>query len=111
MDIKVMLAAFSVIFLAEMADKTQVATVCMATGKSPWSVFIGSAAAMTVCSFFAVLVGCVLRKQGAIDVVWIRRAAAVLFILMGAWMMMQSFRPECEEPAAASQAVETEQEV
>jgi len=105
MDFRVIVAAFGAVFLAEMADKTQLATVCLATGKSPWSVFVGAASAMVLCSFIAVLAGCVLRSQGAIPTVWIRRGAALLFIAMGIFMMVQSFQPDSKALSPSQEEV------
>jgi putative Ca2+/H+ antiporter (TMEM165/GDT1 family) len=52
------LTAFGTIFLAELGDKTQLATLLMAAeSQSPWVVFIGAATALVATSLVGVLVG------------------------------------------------------
>lgn len=51
-------STFLTIFLAEMGDKTQLATLLMsAESQSPWIVFAGSATALIATSLLGVLVG------------------------------------------------------
>lgn len=50
--------AFFTIFLAELGDKTQLATLLMtAESQSPWIVFAGAAAALITTSLLGVLIG------------------------------------------------------
>ncbi len=52
------MTAFVTIFLAEIGDKTQLATLLMtAESQSPWVVFAGAAAALISTSLLGVLVG------------------------------------------------------
>ncbi len=77
---------FGAIFLAELGDKTQLATLSMATGNvSRWAVFAGSALALVSSSAIAVLAGDALSRM--IPPVWIERAAGVLFIVIGVWTL------------------------
>lgn len=51
-------STFLTIFLAEMGDKTQLATLLMsAESRSPWMVFTGAAAALISTSLLGVLIG------------------------------------------------------
>ena len=81
MDWKIFAATFTSIFLAEMGDKTQLATMTLAAGSSRWSVFAGSALALVATSLIAVLVGEGLTR--VVSPVWLKRGAGVLFIVMG----------------------------
>ena len=57
------LSTFITIFLAEMGDKTQLATLLLsAESKSPWIVFIGAGSALIATSLVGVLLGRYLAK-------------------------------------------------
>ncbi|MCM3871882.1 MAG: TMEM165/GDT1 family protein [Pyrinomonadaceae bacterium] len=90
MDWRVFLTTFGVIFLAEMGDKTQLAAMTMAAQtKRPWTVFIGSALALTAVSAIGVVVGSVVGNY--LPMIWIKRAAAVAFIVIGVLILMDKF--------------------
>ena len=73
---------FVTIFLAELGDKTQFATMGLATeGKGHWVVFAGSALALVVSSALAVLLGAKLVKIAPQRV--IQAIAGCLFIIFG----------------------------
>ncbi len=56
-------STFITIFLAEMGDKTQLATLLLsAQSGSPWIVFVGSGAALIATSLVGVLLGRYLAK-------------------------------------------------
>jgi putative Ca2+/H+ antiporter (TMEM165/GDT1 family) len=58
MDWKVFLTTFGTIFLAELGDKTQLASIMMTSKtKLPWSVFIGASLALTLVTLAGVLAG------------------------------------------------------
>ena len=82
MDWKLLTSTFALIFLAELGDKTQLATLALAaSGKSRLIVFAGAAAALIATSALAVLLG-----EGVARVVpalWIKRLAGVGFLVMG----------------------------
>ena len=82
MDWKALFTAFITIFIAELGDKTQLATFSLATGgTSRWTVFVGSALALIATSAIAVLVGSSLGR--VLPAVWLKRGAGVLFIVLG----------------------------
>ena len=82
MDWRVTLTTFGVIFLAEMGDKTQLAAMTMAAQSGrPWAVFIGSSLALVCVSALGVAVGGLLGNY--LPLIWIKRAAAVAFIVIG----------------------------
>ena len=87
MDWRIFLTTFGVIFLAEMGDKTQLAAMTMAAqSKRPWAVFIGSAFALTAVSAIGVVVGSVVGNY--FPLVWIKRAAAIAFIVIGVLILL-----------------------
>ena len=81
LDWKLLGTTFVAIFVAEMGDKTQLATLGMATGTSRWSVFIGAALALVATSAIAVLIGDAVSRQ--LSPTWVRRGAGVLFLILG----------------------------
>ena len=82
MDLKLFGATFAAIFLAELGDKTQLATLSLsAGGSSRWTVFLGSSLALVCTSAIAVLAGEMLART--IPPVWIQRAAGALFVVLG----------------------------
>ncbi|KIX12481.1 TMEM165/GDT1 family protein [Dethiosulfatarculus sandiegensis] len=86
MDWKVLFTTFGMIFLAELGDKTQLATFCFAADcKSRWAVFLGSAGALVLTSALAVLLGQVADQF--VPAKYLKIGAGVLFIIMGVWMV------------------------
>lgn len=90
MDWRVFLTTFGVILLAEMGDKTQLAAMTMsAQTKKPWAVFVGSALALVTVSALGVIVGGVVGNY--LPLIWIKRAAAVAFIVIGILILFDKF--------------------
>jgi putative Ca2+/H+ antiporter (TMEM165/GDT1 family) len=90
MDWRIFITTFGVIFLAEMGDKTQLAAMTMAAqSKKPWAVFLGAALALTAVSALGVLVGSALGAY--LPLIWIKRAAACAFILIGILILLGKF--------------------
>ena len=87
MDFKVLLTTFATIFLAELGDKTQLATFAFsAETKSRVSVFIGSAGALVLTSLLGVLLGAAISKM--IPPNFLKMGAGVLFVILGIWMIL-----------------------
>ena len=86
MDWKLFASTFTAIFLAEMGDKTQLATLSLAAGRSRWVVFAASASALVATSAVAVLAGEAIARN--VPPLWVKRAAGVAFLAMGAWMLI-----------------------
>ena len=90
MDLRVLLTTFGIIFLAEMGDKTQLAAMTMsAQTKKPWAVFIGASVALAAVSAIGVLVGGVIGQYVPWE--WVKRVAALAFIVIGVLMLMGKF--------------------
>lgn len=89
MDFKLLLVTFWTVFLAELGDKTQIATFCFAAeGKSKLLVFIGSASALVLSSLIAVVLGYEISRFVPPHI--IKTAAGCLFVLLGIWMILFS---------------------
>ncbi len=89
MDFKTLFTTFGMIFLAELGDKTQLATFAFAANSSSRiSVFIGSAAALVLTSLLGVLFGALVHRW--VPPQMIRYGAALLFIVLGIWMLIFS---------------------
>ena len=87
-----MLTTFVMVFLAELGDKTQLATFCMtAECDSGISVFFGSAGALVLSSLLAVLLGAAISK--VIPTHYIKLGAGAFFILVGMWTLWTALRP------------------
>jgi putative Ca2+/H+ antiporter (TMEM165/GDT1 family) len=90
MDWRVFVTTFGVIFLAEMGDKTQLAAMTMAAEtKKPLTVFVSAALALACVSALGVAVGGVLGHFLPLE--WIKRAAAVGFIVIGVLILLDKF--------------------
>ena len=90
MDLRVLVTTFGIIFLAEMGDKTQLAAMTMAAQtKKPWAVFVGSSLALAAVSALGVIVGSVIGDYVPLE--WVKRGAAVAFILIGVLMLFGKF--------------------
>jgi len=82
MDWKIVLTTFVAIFLAELGDKTQLATLSFASGgSSKWAVFAGASLALILTSAMAVVAGEALGR--VVPPVMVRRGAGVLFLILG----------------------------
>ncbi len=82
MELRTVFGTLTLIFLAELGDKTQLTTMLLAAqSQSPLSVFIGAALALTLTSLLGTLVG-----QALITVVPVRivkMVAGGAFIFLG----------------------------
>lgn len=91
MDWKLVGTTFLTVFLAELGDKTQLATLSFASSAaSKLSVFLGSAAALVATSAIAVVAGEALGR--AIPPQMLQRLAGVAFLVIGAWVLVSTFR-------------------
>jgi putative Ca2+/H+ antiporter (TMEM165/GDT1 family) len=87
MNTKVMITTFVMIFLAELGDKTQLATFAFAAEhKTRLAVFLGAAGALVLTSLLAVVFGSYISRL--IPAHYIKIGAGALFVLMGLWMLL-----------------------
>jgi putative Ca2+/H+ antiporter (TMEM165/GDT1 family) len=81
------LVTFWTVFVAELGDKTQIATLNFAAkGHSFISVFAGSALALVVASFLGTAFGAALGEF--INPLWLNRGAGALFIVLGVLVLL-----------------------
>jgi putative Ca2+/H+ antiporter (TMEM165/GDT1 family) len=84
MDWKIFLTIFASVFIAELGDKTQLATMLFASDKavSKYTVFFAASAALIVASAIGVLAGSLLSEY--INEKYLHIVAGVGFIVIGA---------------------------
>ena len=87
----VMLSTFSTVFVAELGDKTQLATLLLsAQSGQPWLVFVGAALALICSSLVGVLVG---RWLSAIlPPERLETMAGLLMVGLGLWLGLQALQ-------------------
>jgi len=92
MDPKLFLTVFSTVFIAELGDKTQLATLLYASDAShpKLTVFAASASALVLTSALGVLAGSVISEL--VDPKWIRWLAGAGFIAVGIWVLLPDAR-------------------
>lgn len=74
-------------FLAELGDKTMLATVTLATTEGWFGTWVGSTLGMVAADALAIAVGVVLGRNLPEKVIKI--GAAILFFIFGAWLVYQ----------------------
>ena len=83
---------FLAVFLAELGDKTQLATLLFASDRAlnPFSVFLASASALVVSTGLAVVIG----SQGAryLEMIPLKPIAGIGFIAIGIWVLAEHMR-------------------
>jgi putative Ca2+/H+ antiporter (TMEM165/GDT1 family) len=86
---KAYVVVFLSVFLAELGDKTQLATVLFASNAalSRWGVLVAAAGALIASTALAVGVGAVLA--GWVESRHVQRVAALGFIALGLWMLVR----------------------
>ena len=83
MDWRVFLTIFGSVFIAELGDKTQLATMLFASDKevSKYTVFLAASAALVVAAAFGVLAGSLISEY--ISARYLHYVAGVCFIGIG----------------------------
>ncbi len=83
---------FATVFLAELGDKTQLATVLFASEKnhSPWLVLGAASAALVLSTAAAVLLGAAAERW--LSLIPIKLIAGIGFILIGLWTVAEYWR-------------------
>jgi len=83
---------FAIVFLAELGDKTQLATLLFASDRDlhPVLVFLAAAGALVVATALAVMVG----NYGAryLEALPLKLIVGIGFIALGGWSILEHFR-------------------
>jgi len=87
MDIKLFAVVFGTIFLAELGDKTQLATLLFAAreGSSLVTVFVAASAALVTITALGVVAGGLVANY--VEPRYLSYAAGIGFILIGVWTL------------------------
>ncbi len=90
MDIKLLATVFGTIFLAELGDKTQLATLLFASKSSTHllTVFLGASLALILASAIGVAAGGIVSQL--VDPKYLSYAAGIGFIAIGLWTLLQA---------------------
>jgi putative Ca2+/H+ antiporter (TMEM165/GDT1 family) len=90
MDWKLLVTVFSTIFIAEIGDKTQLATILYASGAEygKLTVFLGSSLALVSTSALGVLVGAALAQS--LNPKYLSWVAGAGFIGIGIWTLIKA---------------------
>ena len=82
MDLTLLLSTFITVFLAELGDKTQLATVALSgTSDRPLAVFLGSSSALVLASLIGALAGGSIATVIPTDM--LQLAAGIGFLVIG----------------------------
>jgi putative Ca2+/H+ antiporter (TMEM165/GDT1 family) len=90
MDVKIMATVFISVFLAELGDKTQLATLLFASDQavSKLAVFIAASAALIVATGIGVLAGGVVSQH--VSPTALKYVAGAGFIAIGIWTLVRA---------------------
>ncbi len=90
MDWKIFITIFGAIFIAELGDKTQLATMLFATDKevNKYTVFVAASSALVVASAIGVLAGSLLSEY--ISEKYLHYIAGIGFIIIGAFTLYKA---------------------
>ncbi len=90
MEYKVLFTVFAAVFVAELGDKTQLATLLFAADKevSKWTVFVGASLALIVASAIGVLAGGLISQY--ISEKHLNYIAGIGFVVIGLWTLARA---------------------
>lgn len=90
MDYKVLITVFGAVFIAELGDKTQLATMLFAADKdvSRMTVFVGASLALVLASAMGVLAGGLIAHS--ISEKMLNYIAGIGFVVIGLWTLFRA---------------------
>ena len=90
MILSLLLSTFLTIFIAELGDKTQLATLTMSgTSNKPLAVFLGSSTALIIASLIGALAGGSISNF--VPEIILKSIASVTFFIIGIKLFINSF--------------------
>ncbi|MEQ8660558.1 MAG: TMEM165/GDT1 family protein [Gammaproteobacteria bacterium] len=89
MDYRIILTVFTTVFIAELGDKTQLATLLFAADRevSKWAVFVGASAALIAASAIGVLAGGLVAEH--VSPRHLQIVAGLGFVAIGLWTLLR----------------------
>ena len=90
MDLKILFTVFFAVFIAELGDKTQLATILFAADKdvNKITIFLGASLALIATSAIGVLVGGIISQN--INEKYLHYIAGIGFIGIGVWTIIRA---------------------
>ena len=89
MILSLLISTFLTIFIAELGDKTQLATLTMSgSSNKPLAVFLGSSTALVLASFIGSLAGCSISNF--VPEILLKTIASVTFFILGIRLFINS---------------------
>ena len=90
MDLKILATVFIAVFIAELGDKTQLATLLFAAEKdvSKWTVFLGASSALVVAAGIGVLAGGLIAQY--VSEKLLHYVAGIGFVGIGVWTLLKA---------------------
>ena len=90
MDLRILMTVFTSVFIAELGDKTQLATMLFAADKdtSKLTVFVGAALALVLTSAIGVAAGSIVSQY--VSEKTLHYVAGIGFIGIGLWTLVKA---------------------
>ena len=99
MDLTLLISTFLTVFLAELGDKTQLATVALSgTSDHPLAVFLGSASALILACLLGAIAGG--SVASVVPTEPLQLIASVGFLIIGMRLLLQRREPDLESGEA-----------
>ena len=96
MILSLLLSTFLTVFIAELGDKTQLATLTISgTSNKPLAVFLGSSTALVIASLLGALAGGSISNF--LPEVFLKSLASLTFLIIGIRLFLNSFFSNGEE--------------
>ena len=96
MILSLLLSTFLTVFVAELGDKTQLATLTISgSTNKPLAVFLGSSSALVLASLIGALTGGSISSF--LPVVVLKSIAAITFFIIGIKLLINSFAIDKEQ--------------